>query len=357
MSETSPAPQPVLDPSDLPAVYDVPERSFWRQGWVHAYLPVLMSVALHSAVVLTGAVLFATGAVDFIAEQVRSEPLVITDSAVIDDSGEVGGLVNPGLNDDLVNPAAQLQDEDVSASDSFTDERNDELVESLVTAGGSDTSASVIGAGDVTRGAAAGPGSAFGGGGKLAPFGRPGGGGGLGPAASVFGNTSNLRSLVFVCDASGSMIRGRDTALKAELNKSLAELKGRQFFNILFFSESEPQAFSRQTLVPGKPSAKSDANRFIERIEFSGSTNPIPALETAFSQRPELIWLLTDGAFADGQKVIDAIEALNGDRAVRVNTMLFLNTDDAAARDLRTIAENNGGTFRMVTQADLKRGP
>ena len=77
-----------------------------------------------------------------------------------------------------------------------------------------------------------------GGGGPAANFGPRGGGQGIGPKSKIFGHGSNVRSIVYVCDASGSMVGQGDDALKTELKRDIANLSPIQQFNVLIFHET-----------------------------------------------------------------------------------------------------------------------
>jgi hypothetical protein len=70
--------------------------------------------------------------------------------------------------------------------------------------------------------------------GALAAFGTPGGGG-IGPQGPVFGNGGSARTIVFVCDCTGSMIN-KIAQLKVELSRAVQNLKPIQSFDIVFLS-------------------------------------------------------------------------------------------------------------------------
>jgi len=73
-------------------------------------------------------------------------------------------------------------------------------------------------------------------------------------------------------------------------------------------------------------------------------------------QKPELIYILTDGDFRDNQAVLKRIGELNRDRKAHVNTIAFVNdsdTDTAFLELLQQIARENGGTFKHVREGDL----
>lgn len=327
------------------------QKGFFEQDWVQNYLPFVTSLTVHLGIILLGFFFIASGAATVIINQVIAEQAVVADAAFVDDGDVVGGITNPGLMDDPTRQAAQLVDQNVDESDAFSEQASD-LDASLMEAGEDSASQTVFG-----RGAAPGPPGGLGGGpagGDLAPFGRPGGGQGQGPPSKVFGNTSNLRSAIFVCDASGSMVGERATMLKRELSSTVNRFSPAQFFNVIFFQTGQPQVLNRGTLLNGSTNNKRLVDNFLSTIDFSAGTDPIPGLQEAFRQRPQLIWLLTDGDFPDPDRVLEIIRDLNVTGETQINTILFLNEDESAEATLRRIAHENGGDFKKITRDQMR---
>ncbi|HXE56255.1 MAG TPA: hypothetical protein VN541_24725, partial [Tepidisphaeraceae bacterium] len=87
-----------------------------------------------------------------------------------------------------------------------------------------------------------------------------------------------------------------------------------------------------------------------------GSTNPLPGLELAFHQHPDLIYLLTDGDFPDNKAVLDRIHQLDKDHRVKINTIAFVGDNDNDTdfmKLLKQIAQETGGVYRYVKESDL----
>jgi hypothetical protein len=85
----------------------------------------------------------------------------------------------------------------------------------------------------------------------------------------------------------------------------------------------------------------------------------IPSLELAFAQKPELIYLLTDGDFPDNDAVIRLCRQRAGDGRTKINTIAFCAKEALDRADtleyikmLKTIASDSGGRFRLVTNED-----
>jgi hypothetical protein len=144
-------------------------------------------------------------------------------------------------------------------------------------------------------------------------------------------------------------------SLRGELNQAVIRLTPIQSFGITFFGDKQANTLHSQ-LVMATPENKLRATNFLEDVTPRGETNPLPALELAFKQKPQLIFLLTDGDFPDNEVVLTRIRQLNRDRLVKINTIAFVNeadTDTAFIALLKQIAIENGGTYKHVTQDEL----
>ena len=83
---------------------------------------------------------------------------------------------------------------------------------------------------------------------------------------------------------------------------------------------------------------------------------PLPAIRAAFAQNPEVIYVLTDGfdQVNDLGAVVKEFDALNKDRAVRVNTILLGDGEQKELVEaLKTIAEKNNGTMKIVSKENF----
>jgi hypothetical protein len=68
-----------------------------------------------------------------------------------------------------------------------------------------------------------------------------------GPGGEVFRDGGSPKSIVFVCDGSGSMIN-KYTMLKLHLEAAIHQLKPIQMFDIVFFQDGKASVFSRYKL-------------------------------------------------------------------------------------------------------------
>lgn len=314
---------------------------FTRSRWFLDGVPLGTSLLLHAGIVLFGIATYQ--AVQGVRQMVE-EQVIIPDSTVIENA-PVGGVEQPGtLSEELM----RLVDKD--ATRSALEARQSAEINRAVIAGEGESSR-LIGLGpSLSAGQGDKPGT-----GGANPFGVPGGG--LAPPANFAGISSNARKVVFLCDASGTMMSVFDD-LKQQLRLSVDKLAPVQAFNIIFFKDENVLTYNREGLTMASAANKSQAFTWIGRASSAGSTNPIPGIRLAFAQQPELIYVLTDGF--DNVDSFDAVIAefrrLNRDRRTRVNTILIRSSDDQQLEQvLRTIAQDSGGVFKVIDRGDFGR--
>ena len=333
---------------------------FWRRWWVQNVLPWVTSVTLHVSILL---VLLLTFTAVKLVRNVQEQE-IIPDATLVSDPG---GIPNPGMNNDPDHPAGQQVDPVITESSALSQKKSD-LNTSLMNLpidASNDKGGALIDTGTEAAGKSAIRGPTDLAAGSLAQFGTPGGGG-IGPRGKVFGHGGNAMRIVYICDASGSMLTKMDL-LKLELFKSVGQLLPVQAFDVVFFQDSahNPRNYLSLSddLVMATADNKRSLNSFLQDIEGQGSTHVIPALRAAFHMqtKPDLVYLLTDGAFEDegAPAVIAAINQLNPDKQVKINTILFLGSEidpdelKDAAGAMKTIAQNNGGVYTQVSVSEL----
>ncbi len=163
------------------------------------------------------------------------------------------------------------------------------------------------------------------------------------------GTPDEARKVVYVIDRSGSMTDALDF-VKSELTRSISELgEGEDDeFHVIFFSSGPPVQLPPRRLIVATERNKRLACEFIDGITARGETDPSEALESAFSVRPDVIYLLTDDEF--DRSVVDLVKQLNPDKRVKVNAISFLYGPHVV---LKEIAKQSGGTYRFLSEADL----
>jgi hypothetical protein len=344
----------------------VVELSIWQHPFVQNVLPFLTSLLLHATIIVVG--LLTLRVYQTVVNNPNREQIIIPDAAIVTD-GTPGGIPHPGLGGDPTKDAAQALDPDVpKESRGLTEKRGLTALPQML-GGGGDAEAAIgvpIGQGPgslLGKGEALGPGG--GGGGDLAPFGAPGGGGGIGIKSRFIGSGGNARRVVFVCDASGSMLTIFDN-LKSQISLSVSQLAPIQAFNIVFFREQTFLAVDKNNLLMAIADNKRKAYEFLETMSPRASSNPLPAIEFALRLKPDLIYLLTDGDFGGltgevtNDDVVRFCKQRTADGKTKINTIAYLPEQSATAQEkefvkaLQAIARDSGGIFRFVNDDDLR---
>jgi hypothetical protein len=174
---------------------------------------------------------------------------------------------------------------------------------------------------------------------------------GLGGSGAVFGVGSEgpaPASIVYVVDRSGSMDAVGDF-LKNEIAKAVNRLNSTRTFNVVWFSDDEPEAF-RETLVRATEDNKQRLYRHLGEMTFRGSTDPRAAIVKAFQLKPEVIVILTDGNFEPD--FVAALNARNTAR-IRIHAVRFTVPGPDGHSSLIRLTEQNRGKFRAVDPAKL----
>jgi hypothetical protein len=128
---------------------------------------------------------------------------------------------------------------------------------------------------------------------------------------------------------------------------------------------SQYQALADHLLM-ATPNAKAAAFDFVDRLPFSDVNNPLPALQEAFREEPQLIFLLSHGDFNNryntttSAEVLAKINDLNTGKKVHVNTRLLLGDKNKELENrkdfeaiMTQIAHDNGGFYKKVYSDEL----
>lgn len=180
---------------------------------------------------------------------------------------------------------------------------------------------------------------------------------------------TNARRIVYVVDASGSMI-GAFQIVIDELARSIDGLAPEQSFSIIFFQRGEALIVPPpDRLVQAIGPEKIRALEWIEdNIIPADRSNPIEALRKALSLEPDVVFLLSNGITGSGQFEIDQddllqmlrdlnpIDAATGRRTTQIQTIQFLDADPLDT--LRLIALEHSGEqgYRFLDRAELGIG-
>lgn len=180
---------------------------------------------------------------------------------------------------------------------------------------------------------------------------------GGGPVGSLWGvgKGQQARSIVYVMDRSGSMAE-TFSLLQRELMRAVGSLDEDQLFNVIWFNEG-PSSLLSERMLSASIDNKREAFDAIKKIYPSGQTQPIGAIKQGLGFAPDVLFLLSDGDFGeDNDRIMRMIAKKNENKATTINTILFVyDTVGDGERVLRAIAEANNGTFKHVTEDDIRQ--
>jgi len=170
--------------------------------------------------------------------------------------------------------------------------------------------------------------------------------------------------VVYVIDASGSLIDGMPTVL-AQLRAAILSLPADASFSIIFFQDGNVLALPQPVgLRPATKGAKRPALAWLDSgvLEPRGKTSPVPAILTALRYEPDVLFLLSDNMTGQGRYELDQVGLLDEVEQVRrrvvIHTIQFLRTDpleDAGLPGtLAELARRSGGTYRYIPDMELK---
>ena len=162
-----------------------------------------------------------------------------------------------------------------------------------------------------------------------------------------FGSKTEAIDFVFVIDNSNSMTKGRfETALN-ELMKAVAQLNKKQKFYVIFYSDTAYPLFhpyKANTLVPATTKNKQLLAQWLQTVQLCLRTAGKEALTLAFSLKPDVMFVLGDGAFTDKASTHFA---KNPDPDVIVHT-LGMEVSANNAKGFMALAKAHRGTYRDV---------
>ncbi|RMF85374.1 MAG: hypothetical protein D6744_01510 [Planctomycetota bacterium] len=340
---------------------DRERRSPWLYALVHLLAPLLGSVSFHLALIALLAL--TTWSVLTRSPKRNSEVQVGIVGATAADAGD------PFRWHDAPAALAAEGDADASAALDFSG------APELSGIGAPDLSATTrdessggfgVGEGGAAGVLGVGGGLSDGGGGEGLGAGL-GGGESLG-VAGVWNVSARGNRFAYVVDFSGSIIIAVDE-LRRELKRSVGALRGNQEFNVIVFYGTGGRSaveFRTESFAPKLQRATAAAKRaffsWIDKKKPRGSTAPLAAMKRALALEPDAVFFFSDGYFDD--EVVEEIAAANRN-AAQIHCLVFdelLLQDDSemprltsGARRLKRIAEQSGGSLKVVTGADLRR--
>ncbi|MEM1208153.1 MAG: hypothetical protein AAGI54_02705 [Planctomycetota bacterium] len=180
--------------------------------------------------------------------------------------------------------------------------------------------------------------------------------------ATFFGTRGNARRIIFVIDASGSVIDVFHF-IKRELQRSINRLSEQQEFQIILSQGGRPVEMPPAQWKRATATNKAAAIDWIEKQTATDAGSNQRAIEVALRYRPQLMFLLSDeitgrGRFETPQDLlIGAIGDANA-AGTKINTVQFVYPDPLTqfgqTGTMEAIATAFGGVYRFVSEDDLK---
>ncbi len=153
-----------------------------------------------------------------------------------------------------------------------------------------------------------------------------------------FGIRAQGKTFLYVVDCSGSMgDYDRLVRAKREIRRSIGEMRFPQRFQIIFYND-RPYTMPGGTPQSVDYSSKTQLSQWLSLIDADGGTDPRGAMAQALAQKPDAIFLLSDGEFPKGSAESIAKKNLN---KVPIHCVDFSGNSS----DLKKIAKQSGGDY------------
>lgn len=170
--------------------------------------------------------------------------------------------------------------------------------------------------------------------------------------AEFFGVSGEGSDFVFIIDCSGSMADyGRWKRALNELTLSIKGLSSRQNFLVLLYNNNYVPMNNPPQMIPATRQAQGRAIDWLNNRFPDGWTFCSNALKTALEQKPDAIFLLSDGEFTDRGKVLRVLTKNNPAKSDGQQTPIHTIAlgSHVGRFTMKHIAENNNGIFTLIS--------
>lgn len=166
---------------------------------------------------------------------------------------------------------------------------------------------------------------------------------------------SPVKKVVFLIDVSGTMwneIEGRwgFQVAQEEVIRCVKAMPPEMFFNVIYYSDST--AIMTSNLVAATPENKEMARRFLNmKPNLSGATDFFKGIQSAFQQRPQSIFIFTDGEMDIPRwKILSQMDSLKEEmrQSIPIFGIGFFYEKNQESLDLlQKICFSTGGDFKL----------
>lgn len=194
-------------------------------------------------------------------------------------------------------------------------------------------------------------------------FGKPDGKGGMGIGdfgrgrgngeGSFFKAKARGKKFVFIVDNSTSMRDGRFETARHELLKAVSKLeKDQSFYVILFSDTSYPMMWPQpaKDLLIATDKNKKLLTDWLMTVELCSGTKGKKAIEQAMALKPDVVFLLGDGAFSDDTiATANALNVPTPPHTAKISIhVLGMEVNDIERKVLKQLSTDNNGTYSDV---------
>jgi len=168
---------------------------------------------------------------------------------------------------------------------------------------------------------------------------------------AFFGSRVSAVDYVFVIDNSNSMTQGRFETALYELLKAVNQLTAKQRFYVIFYSDTAYPLFHPKPaadLVNATTRNKQRLRVWLDTVQLCLKTNGKEAISAAFALKPDVIFVLGDGAFTDKASNFFASRP---QKKIPLHT-LGMEVTQKNSLGFQSLAQTNGGTYKDVGVAD-----
>lgn len=184
-------------------------------------------------------------------------------------------------------------------------------------------------------------------------------------AVSFYGVKTKATHAIYLLDASGSMVMGGvfDSVCR-EVLISISKLWPSQRFSLLTSLDKKTRTFPHQGFASATDDDKKNAAKFLDQLRPKGQADMLAALKDALERASKAaksskasiaIYLVSDGVFTDKKAAVKAVklikEARKKNSCIEVHALLLgkrPKKQDPGYKQMKTIAEAGGGTFKLV---------
>ncbi|HOI54338.1 MAG TPA: hypothetical protein PLP01_03745 [Phycisphaerae bacterium] len=164
----------------------------------------------------------------------------------------------------------------------------------------------------------------------------------------AFGVVDRAERVAFVCDVS-TADSDIIAPVKCGLRQAIEGLSPRQRFYLAWSRVSGAHEIPAKGMTVADASAKGAAGEFLDGLIPLGQVSPVGALERAFQEKPDVLFLISSSDI--DVAVPHQVARLNADHRVRVHTIGL--RDPLGADRLREIASAHKGTYTAVSEEEL----